>query len=232
MNDIAIGCLTLAEGGKRVLYLDVDVHHGDGVQNAFYDRNDVMTISFHQNGRTIFPGTGFEDEIGTGRGKGFSVNIPLPMGTDDKAYMEAFKTVALPLIKAYKPDCFVFELGADGLAGDPLARLQLTNNTYADIIHKLLEFNIPILITGGGGYNIENTVRAWSLAWSVLCGADAEDKHANAGLGGVMLESTEWPSGLRDRQLPINDTQHKTVTKQIKTTIDYIKKNIFPIHGI
>ena len=174
--------MVLAEQGKKVLYLDVDVHHGDGVAYAFYDRNDVMTISLHQNPRTLFPGTGFEDEIGTGKGRGYCVNIPLPIGTYDDAYMLAIKTVVLPLIRAFKPDVFVFELGADALAGDPLANLALTNNVYADIINHLLAFDKPILMTGGGGYNVENTVRAWALAWSVLCGADA-GHDANIGAG-------------------------------------------------
>jgi acetoin utilization protein AcuC len=232
INDVALACLVLAEAGKRVLYLDIDVHHGDGVQNTFYDRNDVMTISFHQNGRTLFPGTGFEDEIGTGAGKGYSVNVPLPIGTDDEAYMKAFTAIAPPLIEAYKPDCLVFELGADTLAGDPLANLQLTNNTYADIIYRLLDFGVPILMTGGGGYNIDNTVRAWALAWSVLCGADLEDRNASIGLGGVMLESTDWFGGLRDRHLPVNAYQHDIVTRHIEKTIEFIRTNIFPLHGL
>lgn len=151
INDVALACLVLAEHGKRVLYLDVDVHHGDGVAYAFYDRSDVMTISFHQDPRTLFPGTGFADEIGTGEGKGYCVNVPLPVGTYDQAYMEAFEAVALPLIKVYNPDVFVFELGADALAGDPLAHLHLTNNVYAEIVHHLLNFKKPVLATGGGG---------------------------------------------------------------------------------
>ena len=123
MNDVALACTVLAEAKKKVLYLDVDVHYGDGVANAFYDRNDVMTISFHESGRTLFPGTGFEDEIGTGAGKGYCVNVPMPVGTYDQAYMMAFKAVAIPLIKAFNPDVIVLQLGADGLAGDPLAHL-------------------------------------------------------------------------------------------------------------
>jgi len=119
INDVALACIVLAEQGKRVLYLDVDVHHGDGVANAFYDRSDVMTISLHQNPKTLFPGTGFENEIGTGKGEGYCVNVPLPVGTYDQAYMKAFEAVALPLMTAYNPDVIVFELGADALAGDP-----------------------------------------------------------------------------------------------------------------
>jgi len=231
INDVALACTVLAEKGKRVLYLDVDVHHGDGVAYGFYDRDDVMTISFHQNPRTLFPGTGFEDEIGTDKGKGYCVNVPLPVGTYDEAYMKTFKTLALPLLEAYNPDVIVFELGADGLAGDPLAHLQLTNNTYADIIERLLGFNKPILMTGGGGYNIDNTVRAWALAWSVLCGADSEND-MSLGVGGVMLESTDWQGGLRDRVLVIGEPQRNAVVPAIEATIEAIKTNVFPLHGL
>ena len=228
INDVALGCITLTEAGKRVLYLDVDVHHGDGVAYAFYDRCDVMTISLHQNPRTLFPGTGFEDEIGTGKGKGYCINVPLPVGTYDQAYMKAFEAVALPLIKVYKPDVFVFELGADALAGDPLAHLFLTNNVYVEVINHLLSFNKPILATGGGGYNVDNTARAWALAWTVLCGADI-DNHA---VGGVMLSSTEWQGGLKDGARVVSDQQRDTVMPVIDTVIEAVKAKIFPIHGL
>lgn len=231
INDVALACITLAEAGKKVLYLDVDVHYGDGVANAFYDRSDVMTISFHESGRTLFPGTGFEDEIGTGEGKGYCVNVPLPVGTYDEVYMMAFKAVALPLIGAFNPDVIVFQLGADALAGDPLAHLQLTNNTYADIIHYLLGLGKPVVATGGGGYHIGNTVRAWALAWSVFCGSDnAQD--TNAGIGGVMLENTEWQGGLRDRTLAVNTQQQEIVVPQVEATIEAVKANVFPFHGL
>jgi acetoin utilization protein AcuC len=230
INDVALACMILAEEGKRVLYLDVDVHHGDGVAYAFYGRRDVMTISLHQNPRTLFPGTGFEDEIGSGEGEGYCVNIPLPIGTYDEAYMEAFESLVLPLIGAFKPDVFVFELGADALAGDPLANLCLTNNVYAKIINHLLSFGKPILAAGGGGYNIDNTVRAWALAWSILCGADSEN-HEHA-LGGVMLGSTDWQGGLRDRTLAVSSQQREAVMPAIENTIKIIKAIVFPIHGL
>ncbi len=231
INDVALACMVLAEQGKRVLYLDVDVHHGDGVAYAFYDRSDVMTISFHQDPRTLFPGTGFADEIGTGQGKGYCVNVPLPVGTYDQVYLKAFEAVALPLIKAYNPDVFVFELGADALAGDPLGHLQLTNNVYAEVINHLLSFNKPIVATGGGGYNVENTARAWALAWSIFCGADA-GQHLGQAIGGVLLESTEWQGGLRDRALAVSESQRKTVVPAVQATIKTIKANVFPIHGL
>lgn len=232
INDVALACRLLSQSVKRTLYLDVDAHYGDGVANAFYDCADVMTISFHESGKTLFPGTGFENELGTGAGKGYCVNVPLPVGTYDQAYMEAFTVIALPLIEVYNPDVIVFELGADALAGDPLAHLQITNNTYADIIYHLLSFNKPILMTGGGGYNINSTVRAWALAWSVLCGADSENQEANIGLGGVMLESTDWPGGLRDKQLPVDNQQRDIIAHEIRTTIKAVKTNIFPFHKL
>ena len=231
INDVALACIVLAEQAKRVLYLDVDVHHGDGVANAFYDRSDVLTISLHQNPKTLFPGTGFEHETGTGKGEGYCVNVPLPVGTYDQAYMMAFEAIALPLITAYNPDVIVFELGADALAGDPLANLNLTNNVYAEIINHLMSFNKPILATGGGGYNVDNTVRAWALAWSIFCGAD-QGEDINHAIGGVLLESTEWQGGLRDRALAVSDSQRETVMPALEAAIEKIIANIFPIHGL
>ncbi|MGA1980562.1 MAG: acetoin utilization protein AcuC [Sedimentisphaerales bacterium] len=213
INDVALACIILAEEGRRVLYLDVDVHHGDGVAYAFYDRRDVMTISLHQNPRTLFPGTGFEDEIGSGEGKGYCVNVPLPIGTYDEAYMKAFEALALPLIGAFEPDVFVFELGADALAGDPLAHLCLTNNVYAEVIGHLLSFGKPILATGGGGYNVDNTVRAWALAWSIFAGGEEQKK-------------------LRDKTASVSEPQRETVIPAIEATIEAVKAKVFPYHRL
>lgn len=231
INDVALACTILAEEGKRVLYIDVDVHHGDGVAYGFYDRRDVMTISFHESPGTLFPGTGSEDEIGSGQGKGYCVNVPLPVGTYDEVYMKAFETIALPLITVYNPDVIVFELGADALAGDPLAHLCLTNNVYADIIEHLLSFDKPIVATGGGGYNVSNTVRAWALAWSILTGTGSGSDMDQA-VGGVMLESTDWQGGLRDRAFVVSQSQREMVVPVVEATMEAIKANIFPIHKL
>jgi len=214
VNDVVLGCMTLADAGKKVLYLDVDVHHGDGVQQAFYDRSDVMTISFHQSGRTLFPGTGFIDELGTGQGRGYSVNLPLPIGTYDEIYMDAFRRIVLPLIEAYQPDCLVIEIGTDALADDPLAQLMLSNNVYADIIADLLKFNTPLLATGGGGYNFENTVRAWSLSWAAMCQDSAAQQK------------------LRDKPSAPNDKTSQFAATAVQKAIDMVKENIFPFHKL
>jgi acetoin utilization protein AcuC len=230
VNDIVLASLTLLAAGKRVLVLDLDVHHCDGVQDAFYSRNDVMVISMHESGATLFPGTGFENEIGDGAGRGYTVNIPLPVGTYDGAYISAFTEVAVPLMKVFDPDVIVMELGMDTLAGDPLAHLHLTNNVHVDIIGQVLNLGIPILATGGGGYNVENTVRGWALAWSVLCGEQVDD--LSVGMGGVMLENRDWVGGLRDRVLLSDAGLRDTVDSCIEATVDKVRATVFPIHGI
>lgn len=233
INDIVLGCKTLARAGKRVLFLDIDVHHSDGVQYAFYDDDQVMVISLHENGKHLFPGTGRVREIGEGAGKGFTVNLPFPPGTYDAIYMRAFREVVLPLIHTYHPDVLVLEVGADTLAGDPLAHLRLTNNVYADVIELLLAFGKPVLATGGGGYNVENTVRAWSLVWAALCG-DLAGEDALAGMGGVMLETTDWQGsqGLRDRVLVPEESQKELVDPEVEEMITEAQRLVFPIHGI
>lgn len=232
INDVVLASLLFTEASKRVLFLDIDVHHTDGVQDAFYDRNDVMTISLHQSGRTLFPGTGFEDEVGEGEGKGFAVNVPLPPGTYDEAYEKVLERIAYPLIESYKPDVIILEAGADTLAGDPLAQLRLTNNIHAGVVEKLMSYDKPLLVTGGGGYNVENTVRAWSLIWTVLTGQDDDSHDLSAGLGGVMLQSTEWRGGLRDIPLTPETAFRGSIDEAIDTTIKEVKQNIFPIHGM
>lgn len=230
VNDIVLACMTLTNAGKKVAFVDLDVHHSDGVQGAFYDRPDVLVISMHESGRTLFPGSGFEDEIGTGKGRGYTVNVPLPVGTYDGIYERTFDEIVLPLLHAYRPDCIVMEMGMDTLAGDPLAHLHLTNNAPADCLSKVMRLNKPILVTGGGGYHVENTVRGWALVWSVLCGDSFDD--LTAGLGGVMLANSEWAGGMRDRTLISDAGRRSVVDAEIAATVRKIEELVFPIHGI
>lgn len=232
VNDVVIAIEALTRAGRKVAFVDIDAHHGDGVQAAFYGRADVMTISLHESGHTLFPGTGFVDEIGEGAGRGYSVNVPLPVGTYDGVYLGTFRSVVLPLLHAFAPDVLVVEVGMDTLAGDPLAHLHLTNNVPADAIEKLVELNKPMLVTGGGGYHVENTVRAWTLAWSVLCGDHAHVEDLTFGMGGVMMENTDWFGGLRDRVLLSDAGRRKQIDDEIASTVDRIRATVFPIHGL
>ncbi len=232
LNDMVLGCMALSRGGKRVLYLDLDAHHGDGVQEAFYEKKEILAISLHESGETLFPGTGAVDEIGAGDGLGFNVNIPLPLGTYDEAYLAVFDRIVSPLIQWYAPDAIVLELGMDALAGDPLAHLCLTNNAYADVISRLLRFKRPILAAGGGGYDIEKTVRGWALAWRIFACESCDRADASLGMGGVMLQSGEWSGGLRDRKLSIPERQRISVGTALEATMAAVIANVFGRHGI
>jgi acetoin utilization protein AcuC len=230
LNDVVLAAQLMANESKRILILDLDVHHGDGTQNAFYHRDDIMTLSIHQNGETLFPGTGFSDEIGREAGTGFNINLPLPQDTYDEAYEQVYRDIALPLIERFDPDICVLEMGMDGLSNDPLAQLGLTNNVFANIIQSMQRLNRPMLVTGGGGYNIDNTVRAWSLLWSILVGADIHD--LNLGLGGVMLENTEWAGGLRDRMTVPSLELKGFIEAEIRQLTSKVKSLVFPLHGL
>jgi len=231
LNDVALACNALTRAGKRVVYLDVDAHHGDGVQEIFYERNDVFTISMHESGKTLFPWGGFENEIGRGAGLGFNANIPLPAQAHDDAFLTAFERLVLPLIGAYRPDVIVLELGMDTLAGDPLTHLQMTNNIVVEVLHRLRDFQCPLLVAGGGGYHLEHTVRAWTLAWQTCLGGDDADA-LSMGLGGVMLGSSEWAGGLRDRHLPITAQLRAAVDAELHATIERVITNVFPHHDL
>jgi len=232
LNDVVLACMFLADAGKRVLLFDVDAHHCDAVQDAFYRRSDVLTLSFHESGEGFFPGTGAVEEVGLGAGRGFSVNVPLPAGAGDDAFDHAFRAVAVPVIRAYAPDVIVLQLGMDCLAGDPLTQLRLTNNAYADVVQRVLDFGRPVLAVGGGGYHVEKTVRGWALAWSVLIGEADDTADLSVGTGGVLLESTDWKGGLRDRILVPDDQQHRTIIPAVDKSIELIAAEVFPVLGL
>ncbi|MGE5289294.1 MAG: acetoin utilization protein AcuC [Micromonosporaceae bacterium] len=168
-NDPAIAITwLLAQGAERVAYVDMDVHHGDGVQAAFYDDPRVLTISLHEHPRTLFPGTGLPGETGTGAGAGYAVNVALPAGTGDTGWLRAFDAVVPPLVHAFRPQILVSQHGCDSHRLDPLAHLELSIDAmlaaYA-AIHKLAHETAGgrWVLTGGGGYALVQVVpRAWT----------------------------------------------------------------------
>jgi acetoin utilization protein AcuC len=173
-NDIAVAVHWLLRQGRRVAYVDIDVHHGDGVQDAFYKTDQVLTISLHQDGRTLFPGRGFVGEAGAGPGLGCSVNVPLPPYTDDERYLYAFDAVVPPLLERFRPDVLVTQLGVDTHYLDPLARLALTTSGHLALFERLgrlaERLQAPWLALGGGGYNLDVVPRSWALAFGVMSG--------------------------------------------------------------
>ncbi|MCL5677572.1 MAG: acetoin utilization protein AcuC [Firmicutes bacterium] len=162
--------------GIRVAYIDTDAHHGDGVQWAFYNDPEVLTISFHETGRYLFPGTGFVHERGREEGFGYSVNVPLEAFTEDASFIECFETVVPPLLRAFGPDLIVSQNGCDAHALDPLSHLSLTNTSFRrvpEVVHSLAHqlTGGRWIALGGGGYDIWRVVpRAWALLWSEVSG--------------------------------------------------------------
>ncbi len=168
INDGVLAIEHMRRAGRRVAYVDIDAHHGDGVQHAYYTSRDVLTISIHQTGYTIFPGTGFEEEIGTGDGRGYSINIPLLPGAGDRAYDQAFEELILPAIELFGPDVIVTQLGTDALIGDLLANLRMSLRGFERAVERFRGLGTPWLALGGGGYDVGNVVRAWALAWATM----------------------------------------------------------------
>lgn len=181
-NDPAISIAYLKEryGLRKILYLDVDAHHGDGVMYGFYSDPGVLDIDFHEDGSHLFPGTGFINEIGEGDGRGFKINVPLPPFVGDETYLNLFKAIVPVAVRKYRPDIILLQCGADSHANDLLAHLQITSATYreiAEIVHNLAHevSQDRLVVFGGGGYNISNVARIWTLVASVMAGHRCPD---------------------------------------------------------
>jgi len=176
-NDPAIVCGVLADKDMKVAYVDIDAHHGDGVQAAFYDTDQVLTISLHQYGimpdvrRPFFPGTGTADERGRGRGAGYSINVALPAYTDGAAYVRAFDAVVPPLLERYRPDVLVTQQGIDSHFDDPLTNLMVSTQAREHIVRRFAMTKGPWVAMGGGGYSLDAVRRAWSMEFLVMLGA-------------------------------------------------------------
>jgi histone deacetylase 3 len=167
VNDIVLAILELLRHHPRVLYIDIDVHHGDGVQEAFYHTDRVMTVSLHKYGN-FFPGTGSMYEWGVGRGKHYSVNVPLNDGIDDESYLAIYRPVIRHVIEFYRPTAIVLQCGADSLGCDRLGCFNLSLEGHGACVKFVKSFRIPTLVLGGGGYTIRNVARCWAYETSLL----------------------------------------------------------------
>ncbi|CAO3639008.1 unnamed protein product [Cunninghamella echinulata] len=168
VNDIVLGILELLRYFPRVLYVDIDIHHGDGVQEAFYSTDRVMTVSFHKYNGDFFPGTGHLDEIGTSLGKYYSVNVPLRDGIDDDAYIWLFKEVMDGVMATFQPSAIVLQCGADSLGCDRLGCFNLSIEAHGHCVQIMKDYKIPMMVVGGGGYTVRNVARCWTYETSIL----------------------------------------------------------------
>ncbi|KAG9318054.1 hypothetical protein JVU11DRAFT_118 [Chiua virens] len=190
VNDIVLAILELLRHHPRVLYIDIDIHHGDGVELAFYHSNRVMTVSFHKYTGEFFPGTGKLDDNGANLGKHFCLNVPLQDGVDDEMYLTVFKTVIEDTVTTFRPTAIVLQCGADSLGCDRLGAFNLSIAAHGECVNFVRKFNVPLLVLGGGGYTIKNVSRCWTYETAVLVGAEIPDE----------LPATVYDSFFRDSE--------------------------------
>lgn len=167
VNDLVLSILELLKRHPRVLYIDIDIHHGDGVEEAFWTTDRVMTVSFHKYGN-FFPGTGDLKDVGGNTGRYYSVNVPLRRGMDDASYKSLFKPIVQKVFDMYRPSTIVLQCGADSLAHDRIGDFNLSLEGHADCVRFVKTLGVPLLVTGGGGYTKQNVARCWAYETGVL----------------------------------------------------------------
>ncbi|KAF8967474.1 hypothetical protein BDZ97DRAFT_2056877 [Flammula alnicola] len=171
INDIVLGILELLRTYPRVLYIDIDCHHGDGVEEAFYTTDRVMTCSFHKFGE-YFPGTGSQEDKGRGKGKGYAVNVPMKDGITDESYKSVFEPIITRVLEVFRPSAVVLQCGSDSLAGDKLGCFNLSMKGHAHCVQFMRKQNIPLILLGGGGYTVKNVARTWTYETACALGIE------------------------------------------------------------
>jgi hypothetical protein len=209
----------------RVLYIDIDIHHGDGVELAFWESNRVMTVSFHKYTGDFFPGTGKLDDNGRGMGKYFCINVPLQDGIDDDMYLTIFKSVIEDTVTAFRPSSIVLQCGADSLGCDRLGAFNLSIAAHGECVNFVRKFNVPLLILGGGGYTIKNVSRCWTYETAVLVGKYIPDE-LPATVYDAFFEDSQWKlhpplTGKVDNQNSTASLQRITVS--IRNKLRYLQ---------
>jgi acetoin utilization protein AcuC len=234
-DDPAIAIAWLLEQGVHpIAYVDVDVHHGDGVQAIFYDEPRVLTISLHQSGETLFPGTGFVEERGAGDAEGTAVNMPLWPGVSDVGWLAAFREIVPPIVRAFAPKVLVSQLGCDTHRTDPLAQLLLSTNSYRETATALHALAHEVtdgrwIATGGGGYQWATVVpRAWTIAFAEMAGVSIPDAIPNDWTERVRLETgAEVPATFSELPLDLDRIDPST-----QSTIERVRRTCFPFFGL
>ncbi|MBM3939421.1 MAG: acetoin utilization protein AcuC [SAR202 cluster bacterium] len=225
-NDAVVAINVLRRRGLRVAYIDIDAHHGDGVQAAYYDDPHVLTISLHESGRYLFPGTGEVAELGEGAGRGFSVNLPLFPYTGDAVYREAFDAVVPPLLRAFAPDVIATQLGVDAHGRDPLSHLALTSRDYIDLVRYFAGLGLPWLAFGGGGYDLDVVARCWTMAYGVMLGREWPDE-LPAGADAFLTSER-----LRDADADIDPDIVDQTRRFARQQVEELRRLVFPSHGL
>ena len=227
-DDPVIAIKHMTAAGARVAYVDIDCHHGDGVQIGFFDTDQVLTISLHESGEFLFPGSGFVQEMGLGAGRGYAVNVPLFPYTDDETYLWAFREIVPPLVQAFKPDVLVTQLGIDTHVLDPITHLRLTVQGYTQVVRELAALSPGRwLALGGGGYDIGAVMRAWTRAYGVMLGHEWPESAPPgfAASHGVARFDDEDQSPLPAEVLA-------RVRGYAEESVSAVRREVFPLHGL
>jgi acetoin utilization protein AcuC len=236
-NDLAVAIRWLQTAhSARVMYIDFDVHHGDGVQAIFYEDPDVLTVSFHESGAYLYPGTGFVEEMGEGEGFGTSVNVPFEPYTEDASFLRAFEGLVPELADGFRPDVIVLQSGCDAHVLDPLADLRCTTSLYerlTAVVCKVADRHCGgrIIATGGGGYAVHAVVpRAWSLVWATLCDVPAPNVLPDDWINAVELESgSAVPHVLRDPPDAFPPSPRRVLVEEMNDrTVAAVRRQILP----
>ncbi len=202
LNDCAAAIHRLQRKYRRIAYVDIDVHHGDGVQELFYSDPSVLTLSIHENGRTLYPGTGSSSEIGAGEGEGASVNINIAANANDEIWLKAWRLAAVPILRDYNPEVIVLQMGADAHAHDPLAHLMLSAQGWLKAVQDTINQGKPLVVLGGGGYNLATVTRMWTLATALVAGTRLENavpsNSAFLKYDTCLLDAEEYHPNVRD----------------------------------
>ena len=233
LNDIAVALLVALQDDPhlKIAYVDLDAHHGNGVQEVFYEDPRVLFVSVHETGRTLYPWCGNETETGQGAGEGYTVNLPLEPGTDDEVYSFVLDRAVFPVLRAFGPDVIVAEAGADTLISDPLTHLKLTNNGYQKALRGLMPLCRRVLILGGGGYDLYRTSRCWTLAWAILNHVEPEDEFAGL-VGGMMFGPEMEVGSLYDHPFLTRGEAKEKALSEAQRVVAFIQKNVFAVHKI
>jgi acetoin utilization protein AcuC len=238
-NDPAVALdWLLRHGAERIAYLDVDVHHGDGVERIFWDDPRVLTISLHESGRYLFPGTGFPDEIGGPGAEGSAANLPLLPGTTGDVWLGAFDAAVEPLIRAFAPDVLVTQLGCDSHARDPLAHLALTTDDYAAIagrVHRLAHEAAGgrWVAVGGGGYEHVRVVpRAWTIWFAEMAGVELPEETPPSWRDGARGRARgEPPATFRDGLVEVEQHVHGRARRGAEESVTALRDHVLSRHG-